>query len=738
MESDDEFQFLPPEESPPPGRLRKLKRLKKADGILNIPISNPVNEELLMTSLVSPRSETVEASETLVSGSSDELLRETEGLNGESELNYGDALRSVHGRSGVKKALAFDENEDGRSGLIEEEIADMTMKKPEKKRLNLEGSIEEKAKRKRIKSANEYVKPKETASMKRKAEKERKAYLEQLHAESQRLLRESRDAAFKPLPIVQKPISAVLDKIRQRKLEVSKKSVTLKSDNSSDVSNNYFKEATVENDPTNKGGDDKIAEATSEGNGALDDIHINKSHDLSTHSEHENVPSEMEISKVESKHNFRAPLDDTQDLFCGSQASEKKDDLSDNRTESPLEEDFGPSLLALNLKLDSAPPDDFCSDEEDNNKENVDPHPERVVNACSSPIGDPVKAFVDDEAVEEDDSDNDLIRFQEDGEDEDDRDFEELNDMIATDYKEKSIDEQRRNELHQKWLEQQDAAGTENLLQRLNCGLKQKVSDLFEERDDKKEGDFCNNDDDDDDDYGGDEDDDDEDIVPRNIARINARKVKQMMPQMFTDNDDTFLSSDDEETEKRLVKQRLLEEAEKQATFLSPVEDENSREVFGLIKKLNIAADTKKKAKSLSFFENMLTGGNSNSSSRSSFLGRSTNHSMRSTCKHGPSKTRGFIFGQDDSNSRSAISLSEDSSDMIEMQNQSTMNASTKFSYSQLRSSTQNTKNAVETVSSTSLFELLRHSSVQSNHCKKDNVVGQTQTVFAAFRSTKN
>lgn len=86
---------------------------------------------------------------------------------------------------------------------------------------------------------------------------------------------------------------------------------------------------------------------------------------------------------------------------------------------------------------------------------------------------------------------------------------------------------------------------------------------------------------------------------------------------------------------------------------MSPVEDENSREVFGLIKKLNIAADTKKKAKSLckiplilvspcgilllsilgsyssklpgfyisyaAFFENMLTGGNSNSSSRVSF-----------------------------------------------------------------------------------------------------------------------
>lgn len=31
-----------------------------------------------------------------------------------------------------------------------------------------------------------------------------------------------------------------------------------------------------------------------------------------------------------------------------------------------------------------------------------------------------------------------------------------------------------------------------------------------------------------------------------------------------------------------------------QATLLSPAEDENSREVFGLIKKLNIVPDTKK------------------------------------------------------------------------------------------------------------------------------------------------
>lgn len=46
---------------------------------------------------------------------------------------------------------------------------------------------------------------------------------------------------------------------------------------------------------------------------------------------------------------------------------------------------------------------------------------------------------------------------------------------------------------------------------------------------------------------------------------------------------------------------------EDKATFLSPVEDDSSREVFGLIKKLNIVPDTKKKSKaSCKILYNML------------------------------------------------------------------------------------------------------------------------------------
>lgn len=165
-----------------------------------------------------------------------------------------------------------------------------------------------------------------------------------------------------------------------------------------------------------------------------------------------------------------------------------------------------------------------------------------------SPNDDPVKAFVDDEAEEEDDSDNDLLQFQDNDEDEDDGDAEELNDMIATGYEEQPMDNERRNELHQKWLEQQDAAGTENLMQKLKCGSMLRETTLLEEE-------LAEGEEDEEFSYGA-----AEDLVPANVVRMNLRKVKQMIPQMFTDNDNTYLS-DDEETEKRLTKQCLLGKA---------------------------------------------------------------------------------------------------------------------------------------------------------------------------------
>jgi hypothetical protein len=52
-------------------------------------------------------------------------------------------------------------------------------------------------------------------------------------------------------------------------------------------------------------------------------------------------------------------------------------------------------------------------------------------------------------------------------------------------------------------------------------------------------------------------DDEVEDFTaPSDAVKINLKKAKQMIPQMFMDKDDAYVSSD-EETEERLAKQSL-------------------------------------------------------------------------------------------------------------------------------------------------------------------------------------
>lgn len=193
------------------------------------------------------------------------------------------------------------------------------------------------------------------------------------------------------------------------------------------------------------------------------------------------------------------------------------------------------------------------SDDEDNDKENINPVLRGSDDLPFPASGDPVKAFVDEEAEEEDDSDNDLQHFQdnEEGEGEDEDDIEELNDMIATEYEEKSTDREKRDQLHQQWLEQQDATGMDNLLQKLNCGSKLKESTSIEEEEDEESKETENESDNELEEY----------IAPSDTVKINLKRVKQMIPQMFTDKDDAYVSSDDEETEKRLAKQCLFDKA---------------------------------------------------------------------------------------------------------------------------------------------------------------------------------
>ncbi|KAJ6816183.1 uncharacterized protein M6B38_417565 [Iris pallida] len=114
--------------------------------------------------------------------------------------------------------------DEGLETLDVEEEAMKKTKKSVRKRLSMEEEEEVSKKKKKNKKRSSS---KEPAREKKRMEKERQAHLEQIHAESQRLLRETRNASFKPVPLVQKPISSVLEKIRLRKLEVLKRSGVL-------------------------------------------------------------------------------------------------------------------------------------------------------------------------------------------------------------------------------------------------------------------------------------------------------------------------------------------------------------------------------------------------------------------------------------------------------------------------------------------------------------------------------
>ncbi|MFS7952155.1 hypothetical protein Hanom_Chr07g00603641 [Helianthus anomalus] len=667
----------------------------------------------------------------------------------EKELGNGDGDAVVRtDRKETKRQLDFDDDvgTEIRAGEKKEGEEDVDMevrgddaKEGDEKEGDEDVKNEKKGKKKRRKSSGDDDEPKLKASYtsKRREEKERRAHLDQLHVESQRILRETRGVSFKPAPPVQKPISSILERIRQRKLEVSKKffqsntNDSHKEDDEHVVIDHPKSVETETGDLSESVKEEKVSNVLNV-DPVSDDVGLDELDACGEQKGDVNTCLQKELD-VESTPALRAPVDDTQELFGDSQTSDVKESENDESSESDSssqEEEMGPSLLTMKLKFDSAP-DDIC-DEEENDKENVDPYGQEH----SSPRGDPAKAFVDDEAEEEDDSDNDHMVFGDDEEDEED-DIEELNKMIATGYKERPIDLQARNELHQKWLEEKDEAGTDAILRRFNVDSKLREASLLDEED-VEMNDNDNDSDDDNDDDDENENDIDE-AVERPRVRINAKKAKEMIAQIFTDKDDEYVSSDDEETEKILVRERLLNKDKEKVRFVSLIEDEDSREVFGLIKKVNTVPEGRKKATASSFFDTMLTGGNSNSSSRSSFLSRMSKNSVPVSSKQGGSSgVRSFIFGRDDSNSRSSLSVSEDMPDTTTSSEMQTKRVTVKYkgSQSQGGSSTQTT-NLVSESSSTSFFEILKRSSAQPNVHKHDHKVELSQSVFDAFKIPK-
>ncbi|KAM7260100.1 hypothetical protein ACFE04_015841 [Oxalis oulophora] len=290
--------------------------------------------------------------------------------------------------------------------------------------------------------------------------------------------------------------------------------------------------------------------------------------------------------------------------------------------------------------------------------------------------------------------------------------------MIATGYQEKTIDSEKRNELHQKWLEQQDAAGTEKVLQKLKCGVKQMGTVLLDE-----------NDDDDDEISEVDGEEFNDEVVQKNIVKINLRKAKEMISQMFTDKNDTYVSSDDEEMDSRKVNRGWFEKHREQMKNVSP-------DSFGdvMLKKVNVP-NTKEKVKRSSLLNMTLLGGSRNvANTKHSFLGRGSHPSIPSSKRNGSSKGRSFIFERDDSNSKSGISQPEESFDKMQREHHPTKTGSAKYRSSQSQSASQIIKATVEVQTGPSLHEILRISSRKSSESK---TVCHTETVFSAFKLEK-
>jgi hypothetical protein len=199
-------------------------------------------------------------------------------------------------------------------------------------------------------------------------------------------------------------------------------------------------------------------------------------------------------------------------------------------------------------------------DEEDNDKENIYPdtqqndvnthqQPRRGRAGDSCADGAILKDFLDVEAEEEDDSDDDMMRFKDNEEEDGDDEDEVLTALIAAGFEEEEVDHEKRNALHQKWLQQQDAAETNNVIQRLKHGHQEKKI-LLDEDEDEDEDDVedCENESENETSY---------DLTPANVVRQNSEKAKQMIAKLYTDENDTYEHSDDEEIEEHLARQRI-------------------------------------------------------------------------------------------------------------------------------------------------------------------------------------
>uniref|UniRef100_A0A0D9W0H7 DNA replication checkpoint mediator MRC1 domain-containing protein n=1 Tax=Leersia perrieri TaxID=77586 RepID=A0A0D9W0H7_9ORYZ len=643
-----------------------------------------------------------------------------EGEGEEEEMLGGGLIEELRREKSAKKRLDMDEGEEGGGMAMDAEV---------------------KGKRSKRRRKEEVPKDESARGKKRSSEKERRAQLDSIHAESQRLLRETRSASFKPsAKPVYKPISSVLEKIRLRKLEILKKSVALL----------FLSGIPIEEEEEDD--DDDSSEAVSGSIGDLGTPQVKEVNADDKDLEIDNAENVAgmncrDLNQCDLVPENKDALDSDKDLGnCGSKdPDEELLENSQDNLEGKAQSSDNPNNTADEMQLppSSSPTegtDNILSEDEEeyNDKENVDPSTQKDDPSTQqrTPAGDScpddaiLKDFLDVEAEEEDDSDDDMMRFKDNEEDDGSDENEVLNDLIEAGYEEGEIDHENRNALHQKWLQQQDADETNKFMKKLKFGHQEQKKVMDQDEDDAED---C-------------EDESENemscDLTPANVVRQNSEKAKQMIMRMFTDDNDTYEHSDDEEIEEHLARQRISKREVHNNSFISPLDDDSSREVFSLIKKLNIAPQPKRRGKQVTSHHELLTVVRDNSaSSKSSFLGRTASGSLASSHR---STYRTYVFGRDDSNSSSKSCLSTSESNTDTDQTNSSQPKKAKFSSSQQKQTATKTISGGDSSSSVSLIEVLRRSSSTSDkqeYTRQEScgIITESQAAhqFSAFKLSR-
>ncbi|CAK9224151.1 unnamed protein product [Sphagnum troendelagicum] len=491
-----------------------------------------------------------------------------------------------------------------------------------------------------------------TASRKKRGKKEERRACEELHAESQRLLRESKVAFTAPAP-VWKPVLSVLEKIKKRRLELGC-SVGESSTSQEAVKEPNFIVASKEMDNAlNNQGSSNV-------NFILDEkVEVELGAILHTPQMDENVVlPNLEVVQLPPVVIQNGDQQAVENVHTVDDATNDHDNLPGT---PEIETNHLHSELVSFLFFGSRCSDGGSNKEKDHlSLRHID---EQQIYITATHV----RALIDDEAEDEDE---DLLAENVE-EEEAVADEEELRDLIASTQEEKVGDQSRRAALHRKWLQQQDAELTEDIIERLRTGRgsrrkgRDRVVSCLDEEDWLHDSDSDQNE--------KDKEDPDEELLEESapeddlvassfLGSPSNHKRKERETKSLDDLYDWERCSpevnnqlDDEEHDREILRQRLLEESEEQLSFLSPAEDESSREVFGLINKVNV---TSVKGKATLEQRNDFRVHSSDlicglKLSQPSFLGRSTSTSLP-TASHkqgGSGGSRSFVFGRDDSNS---------------------------------------------------------------------------------------